>query len=581
LVAEDDETGSSTALSGLGTVKIDGEDKAAGDITITTHEPKSEKPPLGGAHDPVPGNVSGLSGTAGNGKVTLRWTDPADADLDHIEITFSPTVNGVTQPVSVDLSNEGGRANNTTINGLANDTEYTFTVTAVDTTENRSAGATVMVKLAAYYTININTASNGTVTADTATATAGTTVTLTVTPAGNYLLKTDTLMVNDGNVAVTTNGGNTYTFTMPATDVDVTAEFAVPQYGWNVTTIAGFAQSGFLDNDVGTQARFDTPRGVITDGNGNLYVADSINNRIRKIANNSDRSVSTIAGDSRAEHADGTGTTARFNSPWGITEYNGDFYVTDANNHRIRKMTYTGGQWSVTTIAGSGTAGHADGTGSNASFKTPRGITADSNGNFYITDVDNYRIRKMTCNGGQWEVTTIAGSTRSGYIDDADGLKARFLNPGDITEYNGDLYVADSGNHRIRKITYNSGTQKWSVTTIAGSSAGHADSTGTAAKFNMPSGITEYNGDLYIADSMNHRIRKMTYTGGQWSVTTIAGSGTAGSNNPIFNDNIGPAAKFNMPYGITTDSAGSFYVTDTGNNWYYIRKLSYEVTGWM
>ena len=315
-----------------------------------------------------------------------------------------------------------------------------------------------------------------------------------------------------------------------------------------VTTIAG-STSGFADGQ-GTAAKFFYPSGIAIDSSGNLYVADGLNHRIRKITPTG--SVTTIAG-STSGFADGQGTAAKFYSPKDIAiDSNGNLYVTDEGNHRIRKITPTG---SVTTLAGS-TSGFADGQGTAAKFSTPVGITIDSNGNLYVADNVNHRIRKITPTGS---VTTIAGST-SGFAD-GQGTAAQFNSPRYITiDSTDNLYVTDYGNHRIRKIT-----STGSVTTLAGSTSGLADGQGTAAKFNSPSGIAiDSSGNLYVTDYYNHRIRKITSTG---SVTTIAGS-TSG-----FADGQGFAAKFSTPVDITIDSSGNLYVTDVNHR---IRKIIAE-----
>jgi sugar lactone lactonase YvrE len=317
-----------------------------------------------------------------------------------------------------------------------------------------------------------------------------------------------------------------------------------PQYGWVVTTIA-------------ETAGFAGPQEITMDSEGNLFVTDSDHHRICKI--DTSGNVDTFAGEGTPDHADGPATNAKFKSPSGITLYAGYLYVADADNHRIRKIDMSG---TVDTIAGNGTEDWFDGFGAAAWFRFPRGITADGAGNLYVADSSNHNIRKIDIISG--EVSTIAGSTPPAQGDaDGIGTAAQFRAPSGITiDSAGNLYVAESGTvgggHRIRKIVeYPSGT--FTVSTIAGGGilGDYADGIGTDARFNTPFGITvDGAGNLYVADRGNHRIRKIA-NDGSWTVTTIAGDET-----------------FNSPHGITLDGAGNLYVVEKGGN--RIRKLSWQ-----
>jgi sugar lactone lactonase YvrE len=350
-------------------------------------------------------------------------------------------------------------------------------------------------------------------------------------------------------------------------------------YGWVVSTIAGSGpigngNGGFADG-AGTATRFDVPFGITVDAAGNLYVAELNNSRIRRLANDGSWTVTTIAGDGTYDYADGAGTAARFDVPFGITvDAAGNLYVADSNNHRIRKIDPAG---NVTTIAGtspigSGNGSYADGTGTAARFNTPAGITVDAAGNLYVADAENNRIRGLA-NDGSWTVTTIAGNGTYDYADGA-GTAARFDLPiGIAVDAAGNLYVADRYNHRIRKID-----PTGNVTTIAGGgpsgygNGGHTDGAGTAARFDEPIGIAvDAAGNLYVTDSFNHRIRKIDPTG---NVTTIAGGGPTGSGNGSHADGAGTDARFDSPYGITIDAAGNLYIADSTNH--RIRKLTYQ-----
>ncbi len=320
-----------------------------------------------------------------------------------------------------------------------------------------------------------------------------------------------------------------------------------------VITFAGApGQVGSADG-IGSAARFSSPTGVAVDGAGNVYVADTYNNTIRKITSGGE--VTTLAGSAgKVGTADGTNATARFNEPTGVAVNNfGEVFVADSANSTIRKLTSAG---VVTTLAGTpGQFGNSDGTNTSAQFSYPAGVTVDSSGNVYVADLNNSTIRKVTSGG---VVTTLAGS--AGATGDADGTNtvARFNYPSDVTVDNtGNLYVADTFNSTIRKIS-SAGV----VTTLAGSSEqiGSADGTNSAALFNFPSGITvDAAGDLFVADTDNSTLRKVTSTG---SVTTLAGSPTGAGSD----DAAGSRARFNTPFGIARDSAGNSYVADTMNH---------------
>ncbi|WP_412850405.1 T9SS type A sorting domain-containing protein [Chryseobacterium sp. PMSZPI] len=322
-----------------------------------------------------------------------------------------------------------------------------------------------------------------------------------------------------------------------------------------VTTFAGSTEGNA--NGTGTTAQFSNPMGICKDAAGNLYVADTYNRSIRKITPQGQ--VTTLAGSGTYGNADGAGTAAQFGRPTGITVDNaGNVYVVDTSNERIRKITPQG---LVTTLAGS-SAGYAEGTGAAAQFNRPEGIAVDTAGNLYVADTDNNRIRKITPQG---QVTTLAGGTY-GYAD-GPGATARFINPYGITiDADGNLYLTDMGYARIRKIT-----PQGLVTTLAGGTTGYADGIGTAAQFNSPIGITtDTNGNIYVADTYNYRIRKIT-SQGQVTVTTLAGS-TQG-----YAEGTGTAALFNEPCGITVGNDGNLYIADTGNN--RIRKITLQVLG--
>ncbi len=211
-----------------------------------------------------------------------------------------------------------------------------------------------------------------------------------------------------------------------------------------VTTLAGTGSTGSA-NGTGTSASFYYPNGITTDGT-NLYVTDQSNHLIRKIVI-STGAVTTVAGTGSSGSANGTGTSASFNNPSGITTDGTNLYVADNSNHLIRKIVISTG--AVTTLAGTGSSGSANGTGTSASFNNPFGITTDGT-NLYVADRNNHLIRKIVISTGS--VTTLAGTGSSGSTDNSTGTSASFYNPAGITTDGTNLYVADLGNHLVRKI---------------------------------------------------------------------------------------------------------------------------------
>ncbi len=329
--------------------------------------------------------------------------------------------------------------------------------------------------------------------------------------------------------------------------------------GGVVTTLAGLGGTSGTNDAWGSAARFYGPSGVAVDSAGNVYVADTWNDTIRKVTPGG--LVTTLAGLAGSSGTnDGTGSAARFNYPYGVAaDSAGNVYVADTYNDTIRKVTPGG---AVTTLAGlAGTSGSADGTGSAAQFSYPSGVAADSVGNVYVVDIDNSTIRKVTPGG---VVTTLAG--RAGIPGSADGTgsAARFYWPwGAAVDSAGNVYVADSGSSTIRKVTPGG-----VVTTLAGlaGSPGSADGTGSAARFNEPCGLAmDSAGNVYVPDYGDDTVRKVTPGG---VVTTLAGlAGSPGSA-----DGTSSAARFNGPSGAAVDSAGNVYVADWGNS--TIRKVT-------
>jgi sugar lactone lactonase YvrE len=313
-----------------------------------------------------------------------------------------------------------------------------------------------------------------------------------------------------------------------------------------VSTLAGNGTEGYADGNVNS-AMFNRPAGVAVDDTGNVYVADTGNYRLRKITPSGD--VSTLAGDGTQGFADGSPNNVKFNGIGDLVIDNfGNIYASDFYNNRIRKVSPSG---DVSTFAGSGIAGFADGNNATAQFKNPVGLAIDKEGIVYVADQNNNRIRRIT--GGQ--VTTIAGDGAAGYID-GNALSSRFDYPTDIEVVGQDLYVVDNWNNKIRKIS------SGQVSTISGSNYGFADGTLANAKFYNPLKLVSNKSfDLFITDTMNNRIRKIS--GNQ--VSTLSGSIVGFEDGNVGN------AKFYSPNGIAIDNQGNLYIADAGNN--RIRKI--------
>ena len=330
----------------------------------------------------------------------------------------------------------------------------------------------------------------------------------------------------------------------------------------NVTIFAGVADSpGDVDGS-GAAVRFNRPTAVVKDHAGNSYVADSGNSKIRKIA--PDGTVSTFAGSGFVGSEDGAGSAARFTRPAGIViDSHGNLFVSDSGRYpfssgnTLRKITPAG---VVTTVA--------------AGFNWPGGIAIDGADNIYMAEAGANRISKITPGG---VVTTVAGSGNRGFTD-GTGTAATFFGPGAVAATpDGTLYVADTGNEAIRKIT-----PAGEVTTLAGSMIrGSADGIGSAARFYLGESSGCYGfcdggprplprskitggvavdkaGNVFVGDSLNHTIRKITPAG---AVTTIAGL----AGRPSMANGVGSAARFNEPNGLFVDDAGYVYVADTEN----------------
>jgi sugar lactone lactonase YvrE len=294
-------------------------------------------------------------------------------------------------------------------------------------------------------------------------------------------------------------------------------------------------------------AQFYYPMGLASDAFGAAYVADTYNNRVVKIPR--DRLAYIMAGNGGAGFSDGPGVAVEYNSPYGVArDAIGNMYVTDQNNSRVRKINTDG---LITTLAGNDS--------SRAYFFRIAGVVADAQGNVYVADIARNVIYIITPTGA---VSTFAGDFQHVGWQDGQGTHAEFSGPAALTiDGQGNIYVADEANNMIRKIS----TPGAVVSTLAGNLRGaFIDGTGFGASFYQPMGVAaDAQGNVYVADNGNRRIRKVTAAG---VVTTLAGDGN-------FNhvDGPGVTAEFYEPIGVAVDTSGNVFVTD---NFGWIRKIN-------
>lgn len=314
-----------------------------------------------------------------------------------------------------------------------------------------------------------------------------------------------------------------------------------------VKTVSGTALPGDFDGTLG-ESSFLCPNGVAVDRDGNLFVADTLNNVIRKIGFVG--TVSTLVWRGPEDAPGGPATTARLSEPAGVAlDAAGNVYIAERGGNRIIELTPRG---VMTVLAGIGQAGSTDGPATLAAFNGPSGVAVDVSGNVYVADTGNQLIRKISPGGA---VTTLAGSRKPGLADGA-GASASFNQPTGVTvDSTGDVFVADSGNNLIREIS-----STGMVSTLAGTGqVGSTNGPAAVASFKRPFGVAvDFFGNVFVADTGNNLIREITPEG---VVSTLAGSGQKGSANGSKT-----AASFKYPQGVAVDRTGNVFIADTGNS---------------
>lgn len=325
-----------------------------------------------------------------------------------------------------------------------------------------------------------------------------------------------------------------------------------------ISTVAGNDTAGYRgDGGVATTAELNEPYAVALDPSGNLYIADYGNSRIRMV--NTSGMISTVAGDNTAGYTGdgGAATAAELHSARGIAlDASGNFYISDERNQVIRKVNTLG---IISTFAGNGVYGYSGdgGAATLAQLNNPYALTVDASGNLYIADAGNVRVRKVNTTG---IISSVAGDGTSAYGDGNAAVAAELYQPhSTVFDASGNMYIADADNNRVRKVS-----PSGIITTYAGSgNQGFSGDGGpaTIASLYHPTCVAfDASGNLYIADEDNNRIRKVTTSG---TITTVAGSSAYGFGG---DGGAAVAAKLNYPYGVAPDASGNLYIADQYNH---------------
>ena len=336
----------------------------------------------------------------------------------------------------------------------------------------------------------------------------------------------------------------------------------------SISTVAGNGYPSYSGDGISaTSAELNDPPGVAVDSAGNIYIADQGNNRIRKV--DTSGNISTVAGNGTGGYSGdgGAAISAELYDPTGVAvDSAGNIYIADSSNNRIRKVNTSG---NISTVAGNGTGGYSgDGAAAtSAELYDPTGVAVDSAGNIYIAEQNNNRIRKVSTSGN---ISTVAGNGTKGYSGDGGAAISAELNQpaGVAVDSAGNIYIADYVNHSIRKVDTSG-----KISTVAGDGPGNGSYNGdgilaTSAELYYPSGVAvDSAGNIYIADTINYRIRKVDASTGY--ISTVAGNGA--HYGSIGDGGAAISAQLYNPEGVVVDSAGNIYIADSGNH--RIRKV--------
>ncbi len=328
----------------------------------------------------------------------------------------------------------------------------------------------------------------------------------------------------------------------------------------NISTIAGTgAQSSTGDGGPAASATVNRPDKLTVDSAGNIYIGDSASNNVRKI--DASGIISTIAGRGPTAVGDGgAAASSSLQTPSGAAvDASGNVYIADTSNHRIRRVDAVTGN--ISTFAGTGTVGNTgDGAAaSSALLRSPRGVAADASGNVYIADTGNHRIRRVDASTGN--IAAFAGTGSGGNTGDGAAATSATLNSpsGVAVDASGNVYIADTTNNRIRRVDTAGDIAAFAGTGTAGSTGDGGAA--TAATLTLPSGVAaDASGNVYIADTSNHRIRRVDTSG---TIATFAGTGSAGSTG---DGSAATAAALNFPRSAAVDASGNVYIADATNN---------------
>jgi uncharacterized protein (TIGR03437 family) len=329
-----------------------------------------------------------------------------------------------------------------------------------------------------------------------------------------------------------------------------------------LTAVGTGSSSAQGDGGLAGQASLGQPSALAFDAQGNLYIAETFNDRVRKV-NASDGKISTVAGGNGtgAKGDGGPATAAQLHCPTGVAlDAQGNLYIADRDNHRVRRVAAADGL--ITTVAGTGTAGFGGdgGDAKEARLDTPYTVAVDRQGNLYVSDTGNNRVRKV--NASDSKINTVAGTGETGSAGDGGPATAAQLNEPEQVAFDaqGNFYIADTFNNRIRKVNASDGI----ITTIAGTGVRGATGDGGDAKLariGLPEGLwIDAEGNIFIADTFNDRIRKITTDG---KINTVAGNGLNGYSG----DGVAATGtRLNCPTGVITDATGKIFIADRDNH---------------